>query len=245
MQESVSMHARKCVHACKKVCPCMQESVSMHARKCVHACKKVCPWMQDSWTHFLACMDTLSCMHGHTFLHAWTHFLACMDTLSCMHGHTFLHSWTHFLAFMDTLSCIHGVGRWHWPAAWSYVPVQSSSCSLRVFCRTLFGVVLRLKSLFLIYYLDKKLWVFVWSSKKKIGKKFNSHPEIESVIIGMVGMLVAIYTHDIAMILRLWYRILQYPFLAYVCPTNRPFSSCANGEVLWCCKALNFYLKVY
>ena len=56
----------------------------------------------------LLCMDTLSCIHGHTFLHSWTHFLACMDTLSCMHGHTFLHSWTHFLAFMDTLSCIHG-----------------------------------------------------------------------------------------------------------------------------------------
>ena len=67
-----------------------------------------------SWTHFLAFMDTLSCIHGHTFLHSWTHFLAFMDTLSCIHGHTFLHSWTHFLAFMDTLSCIHGVGRWHW-----------------------------------------------------------------------------------------------------------------------------------
>ena len=64
-----------------------------------------------SWTHFLAFMDTLSCIHGHTFLHSWTHFLAFMDTLSCIHGHTFLHSWTHFLAFMDTLSCIHGVGR--------------------------------------------------------------------------------------------------------------------------------------
>ena len=61
-----------------------------------------------SWTHFLAFMDTLSCIHGHTFLHSWTHFLAFMDTLSCIHGHTFLHSWTHFLAFMDTLSCIHG-----------------------------------------------------------------------------------------------------------------------------------------
>ena len=47
-------------------------------------------------------------VHGHTFLHSWTHFLAFMDTLSCIHGHTFLHSWTHFLAFMDTLSCIHG-----------------------------------------------------------------------------------------------------------------------------------------
>ena len=41
------------------------------------------------------------------------------------------------LLCMDTLSCIHGVGPWHWPAAWSYVPVQSSSCSLRVFYRTL------------------------------------------------------------------------------------------------------------
>ena len=61
-----------------------------------------------SWTHFLAFMDTLSCIHGHTFLHSWTHFLAFMDTLSCIHGHTFLHSWTHFLAFMDTLSCIRG-----------------------------------------------------------------------------------------------------------------------------------------
>ena len=61
-----------------------------------------------SWTHFLAFMDTLSCIHGHTFLHSWTHFLAFMDTLSCIHGRTFLHSWTHFLAFMDTLSCIHG-----------------------------------------------------------------------------------------------------------------------------------------
>ena len=64
-----------------------------------------------SWTHFLAFMDTLSCIHGHTFLHSWTHFLAIMATLSCIHGHTFLHSWTHFLAIMATLSCIHGVGR--------------------------------------------------------------------------------------------------------------------------------------
>ena len=30
-------------------------------------------------------------VHGHTFLHSWTHFLAFMDTLSCIHGHTFLH----------------------------------------------------------------------------------------------------------------------------------------------------------
>ena len=106
-----------------------------------------------AWTHFLAFMDTLSCIHGHTFLHSWTHFLAFMDTLSCIHGHTFLHSWTHFLAFMDTLSCIHGHTFLHswthflafmeWadgigsrPAAWSSVPVQSSSCSLRVFYRT-------------------------------------------------------------------------------------------------------------
>ena len=84
-----------------------------------------------SWTHFLAFMDTLSCIHGHTFLHSWTHFLAFMDTLSCIHGHTFLHSWTHFLAFMEWADDI-GSG----PAAWSYVPVQSSSCSLRVFYRT-------------------------------------------------------------------------------------------------------------
>ena len=33
-------------------------------------------------------------VHGHTFLHSWTHFLAFMDTLSCIHGHTFLHSWS-------------------------------------------------------------------------------------------------------------------------------------------------------
>ena len=48
-----------------------------------------------------------------------------------VHGHTFLHSWTHFLAFMEWADDI-GSG----PAAWSYVPVQSSSCSLRVFYRT-------------------------------------------------------------------------------------------------------------
>ena len=71
-------------------------------------------------------------VHGHTFLHSWTHFLAFMDTLSCIHGHTFLHSWTHFLAFMEWADDI-GSG----PAAWSSVPVQSSSCSLRVFYRTL------------------------------------------------------------------------------------------------------------
>ena len=85
-----------------------------------------------SWTHFLAFMDTLSCIHGHTFLHSWTHFLAFMDTLSCIHGHTFLHSWTHFLAFMEWAD--DGGNR---PAAWSYVPVQSSFCSLCVFYRTL------------------------------------------------------------------------------------------------------------
>ena len=85
-----------------------------------------------SWTHFLAFMDTLSCIHGHTFLHSWTHFLAFMDTLSCIHGHTFLHSWTHFLAFMEWADDIGSR-----PAAWSCVPVQSSSCSLRVFYRTL------------------------------------------------------------------------------------------------------------
>ena len=84
-----------------------------------------------SWTHFLAFMDTLSCIHGHTFLHSWTHFLAFMDTLSCswthflafmdtlscIHGHTFLHSWTHFLAFMEWADDIGSL-----PAAWSYVP---------------------------------------------------------------------------------------------------------------------------
>ena len=55
---------------------------------------------------------------------AWTHFLAFMDTLSCIHGHTFLHSWTHFLAFMEWADDTGSR-----PAAWSYVPVQSSSCS--------------------------------------------------------------------------------------------------------------------
>ena len=71
-------------------------------------------------------------VHGHTFLHSWTHFLAFMDTLSCIHGHTFLHSWTHFLAFMEWADDIGSR-----PAAWSYVPVQSSSCFLRVFYRTI------------------------------------------------------------------------------------------------------------
>ena len=51
---------------------------------------------------------------------------------SFVHGHTFLHSWTHFLAFMEWADDIGSR-----PAAWSYVPVQSSSCSLRVFYRTL------------------------------------------------------------------------------------------------------------
>ena len=88
--------------------PWMQESVSTNARfmdtlSCIHG-----HTFLHSWTHFLAFMDSLSCIHGHTFLHSWTHFLAFMDTLSCIHGHTFLHSWTHFLAFMDSLSCIHG-----------------------------------------------------------------------------------------------------------------------------------------
>ena len=44
--------------------------------------------MQESVSMNLAFMDTLSCIHGHTFLHSWTHFLAFMDTLSCIHGHT-------------------------------------------------------------------------------------------------------------------------------------------------------------
>ena len=47
-------------------------------------------------------------------------------------------SWVGFL-YIDTLSCIHGeaydIG--NRPAAWSYVPVQSYSCSLRVFYMTL------------------------------------------------------------------------------------------------------------
>ena len=41
-------------------------------------------------------------------------------------------AWTHFLAFMEWAD--DGGNR---PAAWSYVPVQFSSCSLRVFYRTL------------------------------------------------------------------------------------------------------------
>ena len=49
-----------------------------------------------------------------------------------VHGHTFLHSWTHFLAFMEWADDIGSR-----PAAWSYVPVQSYSCSLRVFYKTL------------------------------------------------------------------------------------------------------------
>ena len=48
-----------------------------------------------------------------------------------VHGHTFLHSWTHFLAFMEWAD--DGCSG---PATWSYVPVKSSSCSLRVFYRT-------------------------------------------------------------------------------------------------------------
>ena len=43
-------------------------------------------------------------------------------------------AWTHFLAFMEWADDIGNR-----PAAWSYVPVQSSSCSLRVFHRTLVG----------------------------------------------------------------------------------------------------------
>ena len=42
-----------------------------------------------------------------------------------VHGHTFLHSWSRA---DDTGSR---------PAAWIYVPVQSYSCSLRVFYKTL------------------------------------------------------------------------------------------------------------
>ena len=38
----------------------------------------------------------------------------------------------HFLAFMERADDIGS-----WPAAWSYVPVQSSSCSLRVLYKTL------------------------------------------------------------------------------------------------------------
>ena len=40
-------------------------------------------------------------------------------------------AWTHFLAFMEWANNIDSR-----PAAWSYVPVQSSSCSLRVFYGT-------------------------------------------------------------------------------------------------------------
>ena len=41
-------------------------------------------------------------------------------------------AWTHFLAFMEWVD--DGGSR---PAAWSFIPVQSSSCSLRVFYRKL------------------------------------------------------------------------------------------------------------
>ena len=46
----------------------------------------------------------------------------------CLH----LFIWTHFLAFMEWAD--DGGNR---PAAWSYVLIQSYSCSLRVFYRTL------------------------------------------------------------------------------------------------------------
>ena len=41
-------------------------------------------------------------------------------------------SWTHFLAFMEWANAFFSR-----PVAWSYVPVQYYSCSLRVFYRTL------------------------------------------------------------------------------------------------------------
>ena len=43
-----------------------------------------------------------------------------------------IRAWTHFLAIMEWADDIGSR-----PATWSYVPVQSSSCSLRVFYRTL------------------------------------------------------------------------------------------------------------
>ena len=43
-----------------------------------------------------------------------------------VHGHTFLHSWSGPMTLI-------GSG----PAAWSCVPVQSYSCSLRVYYMTL------------------------------------------------------------------------------------------------------------
>ena len=43
----------------------------------------------------------------------------------------FVHAWPHFLAFMEWADDIGSR-----PAAWSYVPVQSYSWSLRVFYRT-------------------------------------------------------------------------------------------------------------
>ena len=58
--------------------------------------------------------------------------LLCMDTLSCIHGHTFLHSWTHFLASMEWADDIGSR-----LATWSYFPVQSSSCSLLVLCMSI------------------------------------------------------------------------------------------------------------
>ena len=54
----------------------------------------------------------------------------CMDTLSCIHGVCFC-AWTHFLAFMEWADDIGSR-----PAAWRPT-VQSSSCSLHVFYRTL------------------------------------------------------------------------------------------------------------
>ena len=49
----------------------------------------------------------------------------------CLKGVGFC-AWTHFLAFMEWAD---DIGSQH--AAWSYVPDQSSSCSLRVFHMTL------------------------------------------------------------------------------------------------------------
>ena len=45
-----------------------------------------------------------------------------MDTLSCIHGHTFLHSWTHFLAFMEWADDI-GSGLLHGAALLSNLPL--------------------------------------------------------------------------------------------------------------------------
>ena len=76
------------------------------------------------------CFVNFSCA---SFLSRFLSFSSSSDLFlrPCFLRHTFLHSWTHFLAFMEWADDIGS-----WPAAWSYVPVQSSSCSLRVFSIT-------------------------------------------------------------------------------------------------------------